>query len=681
MEQHLVDLKAVLVRLQQQGLVLNVEKCLFAASELDYLGHRVTASGIRPLPDRVQALAKYPQPKTVAQLQTFLGMANFYRRFIRSAAQILRPLTDALRGGQQVQLTWTAEMTAAFSQCKEAICNAAELAHPDQDGQLFLVVDASATHVGVAIQQEVPGASPRPLAFFSAKLSPAQAKYSAFDRELLACYLAIRHFRWLLEGRQFYLVTDHKRLTFAMAHVSDAWLARQQRQLSYMAEYTADIRHVPGKQNVVTDALSRPAAAIAAPASRHVDFAVLSSEQGTCTDTQELARGSTLQLQTVEVAGKPVMCDISTGLLRPLVPASQRKNVFHAIHDIAHPGTRATRRMITGRFVWRGCAADVARWYLECTQCARAKVNVHVKTAVDPIPLPARKFRHVHVDIVGPLPVAAQGFSYVLTMIDRTSRWPEAVPLADIAAETCVDAFVSGWVARHGVPHTVTTDRGTQFVSSTWQCLARKLGFRHITTTSYHPQANGMVERLHRQVKDSLRARQCGTVWLDHLPWTLLGLRAAPKDDSGISSAEVVFGEPLHLPGQLHVDGNVGPPEGTPPAAQPPSSIPLRPRTYAEAACGPLEQLARARYVFVRKGPVGGPLALQYEGPYEVLDRTDKVFCVQCGPRVEVISADRLKPYGGTERPAVATPPRRGRPPGTGGNIQPSSGEQDLGGE
>jgi hypothetical protein len=166
------------------------------------------------------------------------------------------------------------------------------------------------------------------------------------------------------------------------------------------------------------------------------------------------------------------------------------------------------------------------------------------------------------------------------------------------------------------------------------------------------------VERLHRQIKDSLSARQCGTAWLDHLPWTLLGLRAAPKDDSGISSAEVVFGEPLHLPGQLHVDGNVGPPEGTPPAAQPPSSIPLRPRTYAEAARGPLEQLARARYVFVRKGPVGGPLALQYEGPYEVLDRTDKVFRVQCGPRVEVISADRLKPYGGTERPELAAPPR-----------------------
>jgi transposase InsO family protein len=132
-------------------------------------------------------------------------------------------------------------------------------------------------------------------------------------------------------------------------------------------------------------------------------------------------------------------------------------------------------------------------------------------------------------------------------MIDRTSRWPEVVPLANISAETCADAFVSGWVSHHGVPHTVTTDRGTQFVSSTWQCLACKPGFRHITTTSFHPQANGMVERLHRQIKYSLRARQCGTAWLDHLLWTLLGLRVTPKDNSGVSSADVVFGVEFHI--------------------------------------------------------------------------------------------------------------------------------------
>jgi hypothetical protein len=126
----------------------------------------------------------------------------------------------------------------------------------------------------------------------------------------------------------------------------------------------------------------------------------------------------------------------------------------------------------------------------------------------------------------------------------------EAVPLASITAEKCADAFVEQWVARYGVPRVVTTDRGTQFTSATWASLARTLGFQHITTSAYHPQANGMVERFHRQLKAALRARNCGTAWAEHLAWALLGLRAAPKEDSGVSAAEAVFGRPLLLPGQ-----------------------------------------------------------------------------------------------------------------------------------
>jgi hypothetical protein len=125
-----------------------------------------------------------------------------------------------------------------------------------RDVEIFLAVDTSSSHVGAVLQQREAGQSPWPLAFFSAKLDAAQVKYSTFDRELLACYLAIRHFRWLLEGRQFYILSDHKPLCFALHRLSDAWSARQQRQLSYIAEFTSDIRHVAGVDNVVADALS-----------------------------------------------------------------------------------------------------------------------------------------------------------------------------------------------------------------------------------------------------------------------------------------------------------------------------------------------------------------------------------------------------------------------------------------
>jgi transposase InsO family protein len=299
---------------------------------------------------------------------------------------------------------------------------------------------------------------------------------------------------------------------------------------------------------------------------------------------------------------------------------------------------------------------------------------VHCKTAVEQIPLPRRRFSHVHVDLVGPLPVATCGARYLLTIIDRTSRWPEAVPLSNITAERCADAFVEGWVSRFGVPETVTTDRGTQFTSATWGCLARTLGFSHVMTSSYHPQANGMVERLHRQIKESLKARGCGTAWAAHIPWVMLGLRAAPKDESGVSSAKLVYGEELVLPGQAAADGGgSGQLAPAPPGEPPAEGIPLRARSYAEAAKGPLDSLMRASYVYVRRGNVAGPTQPPYEGPFLVLERRRKTFLIQFGDRSEAVSIDRLKPHVGAPPEAVAAPPRRGRPPGTGGNVDSSS--------
>jgi transposase InsO family protein len=151
------------------------------------------------------------------------------------------------------------------------------------------------------------------------------------------------------------------------------------------------------------------------------------------------------------------------------------------------------------------------------------------------------------------------------------------------------------------------------------------LGFRHVMTAAYHPQSNGMVERLHRQLKAALRARNCGTSWAAHLPWVLLGIRAAPKDDANVSPAQVVYGAELTLPGQPAAGAAWDPPP--PPApGEAARSIPLRARSYAEAARGPIKQLQEATHVYIRRGGVVGPMALPYDGPYEVLQRGEKLF-------------------------------------------------------
>ena len=568
---------------------------------------------------------------------------------------MLKPLTDSLKGGASGKLEWSDSMRGAFLASKAAMTNAAELVHPVEGAELSLEVDASGTHVGAVLHQR--GANgKRPLGFFSVKLDSAQQNYSAFDRELLACYLSIRHFKWLLEGRVFHVLTDHKPLTFALQRVSDHWSGRQQRHLSFIAEYTADLRHIPGKENVVADALSRPAAAVAPAPHGQVDFAALARSQESCADVARMQLSTSLKLQKVVIEGAELWCDSSTAVLRPLVPLAHRKTVFEAVHGLAHPGIRASRRMVTSRFVWPGCSSDVAEWCRDCVGCARGKVTQQERTAVEPIALPTQMFAHVHVDLVGPLPVSAEGHTHLMTVVDRCSRWPEVIPMRSTTAEACADAFALNWAARYGVPHTVTTDRGAQFTSAVWKCLCRTLGTQHILTTAYHPQSNGMVERFHRQLKQSLKARESGKSWLEHLPWALLGLRAAPKEDAAVSSAEVVFGRQMVLPHQARMKEEAS---GVP-------EIPLRQRSYAEVAGGRPTLLEDATHVYVRRGAVGGPLENAYSGPYQVIKREKKVLLLQLGERQEWVSADRLKPHTGA-LPVAAEPPRRGRPLGSTG--------------
>ncbi len=395
-----------------------------------------------------------------------------------------------------------------------------------------------------------------------------------------------------------------------------------------------------------------------------VDFETLAREQRSCQEVKSAGVSDSLQPQTILTRGLQIVCDVSNGRMRPIVPVTQRRRVFEAIHGIAHPGARASRRLIAARYTWRGLAADVGKWCRDCTDCERAKVTKQPSAPLAPFPAPARRFAHVHLDLVGPLPASAKGFTHVLTIIDRSTRYLEAVPLKTTSAETCLEAFTSNWLARFGVPATMTTDRGVQFASHTWKTFCVKLGIDHVQTTAYHPQANGIVERSHRQLKDALRARLAGASWPDHLPWVLLGLRAAPKETSNVSSAELVNGAPLVLPGQF-VDVPEPPAEEFLEALRKEPALPAGRRSYAEAAsmANLPDALRVASHVYVRRGQVAPPLTPLYQGPYRVLERGPKVYKIDLGGREDTVSVDRLKPHRGEGTVMEAAAPRRGRPP------------------
>nr|VZI41353.1 unnamed protein product [Spirometra erinaceieuropaei] len=258
-EEHLQHLTLLFDRFQQFGVTLYPVKCVLGAISDEFLGHLIDSSGIRPLPSKDAAIGDFPLSTWKRQLQRFLGMVNFYRRFLPNCADTIQPLTSLLSGSKLIFELTPAALTS-FEQVKALPTDATLLTHFHADVSISLMVNATNVAVGALLQQSLPD-STVPLTFFSRKLSKTETHYSTFGCELLAAYLSVRHFRHLFEGREFTIFTVHKAHTFAMHSHSDKLNPREIRHQDYISQFTADIRHTDGSRNEVADALSRPSIA------------------------------------------------------------------------------------------------------------------------------------------------------------------------------------------------------------------------------------------------------------------------------------------------------------------------------------------------------------------------------------------------------------------------------------
>ena len=483
-EEHLEHFRVVFQKLADHDLVVSPAKCQFGQREIRFLGHVVSKHGVKPLPEKVNAINQFPEPDTAEAMLRFLGMAYFYNRFIPKAAGIMKPLYEAAAKARG-KLLWSESMTNAFRATKQSLAKAAMLHHPIPGAEISMCADASGEAEGAVLQQRPKhGGGWEPLAYFSRKLRPPEVKYSAFDRELLAVYLGVRRFRHYLEGRDFPIFTDHRPLTFAMAKSAEPWSHRQARHLEYISQYTTDIRHVAGAENPVADALSRAAVE---QVQLGVDFRRMAELQQRDPDTAAYRTAVTaLKWEEVNMDGATsLLCNVSTGKPRPLVPAEMRREVFDVVHGLSHPGTSASVKIMKSRFVWHGIARDVRAWARGCVACQSAKIHRHIKAPLQQFERATVRFRHVHVDLVGPLP-SSRGYTHLLTVIDRFTRWPEAIPLSRRDAASVGNAFAIHWVSRFGVPSDITSDRGPQFTSiSGTQCLSLwepRSGLRRLIT-------------------------------------------------------------------------------------------------------------------------------------------------------------------------------------------------------
>ena len=384
-----------------------------------------------------------------------------------------------------------------------------------------------------------------------------------------------------------------------------------------------------------------------------------------------------LNFKSIDIGRRSLIVDTSNGPYRPYIPFAFRKRIFNAVHGLGHPGVERTRQMMCAKFVWPSIRQDSSKWARECLPCQQSKVTRHVTPPIGNFVVPNKRFQHINLDLVT-LP-QSNSYKYLLTAVDRFTRWPIAVPLKDMTAESVLDGFSHGWVQHYGVPATITTDRGAQFTSALFTQLSKLWGIQTIMTTAYHPEANGLVERFHRRLKEALIAlgSEAPEDWYWRLPCALLAIRTTLKPDLGASPADLVYGEGLAVPGEM---------------------LPSVPATDAQLACQRASALADARlevsrlqpiqtsahrkplihlpqeldscsHVFVRRGhnlPGGQQtLAAPYVGPFRVISRNTINFKIAVPGRPnETVAIARVKPVYASPQDAEDAEPAPRRPAG-----------------
>jgi cleavage and polyadenylation specificity factor subunit 1 len=302
-------------------------------------------------------------------------------------------------------------------------------------------------------------------------------------------------------------------------------------------------------------------------------------------------------------------------------------------------------RAVLQRFVWQGIQKDCRAWARACQPCQRCKVSRHTVTPLRDFTLPAAHFLHVHIDLIRPLPTST-GFTYYLTAIDRFTRWPEAISVPDITAYTVSQALLTGWISHFGCPQTITTDQGRQFESQLFHALAKLCGIRLSRTTPYHPAASGLVERFHRTLKAAIMYHAVQR-WTDALPTVLLGIRTAFKEDLQASAAELVYGEPLRVPGELLTS--------TTSTVEPSHLInqlrrhmqrlsPVLAALHASPATFVHKDLRDSTRVFLRQDATRRALDPPYSGPHNVLSSREKALQLSVRGKSVTVPAERVKP-------------------------------------
>lgn len=517
MKTHLEDLEKVLSALDEANLRLKPEKCSFAQQEIRYLGHVLTGENIRPDPDKIAAIEKLPAPKNKKGVQSFLGICNYYRRFIKDFSLISRPLTNLTR--KNVSFEWDTACEAAMQALKEKLTTAPVLRQFEPGKPIEIHTDACDYGLGAVLVQKDEGRE-HVIAYASRHLNKAEANYSTTEKECLAVVYACRQFRPYIFGSNFTVITDQASLAWLMNVKNPN--GRLMRWSLLLQEFDLTLKHRPGLKNADADTLSRLPRE-PAPVSEdnfapllvlgRVDVGMKQREDPWMREViGHLENPDSPVARTLK---KTARCfRMINGVLHRrakgfesdydalVVPKCLRSEVLRGCHDdltAGHLGVKRTWEKIRRRYFWPKMFAQVSNYVLSCPDCQTRKAPPGKPIGfLQPLPPVGMPFKQVGMDFLGPFTKSQSGNRYILVMTDYHTKWVEAVACPAATAAEAAQGFVREIVLRHGAPGRIITDRGQHFVASLIEEIFKAMGTDHVKTTAYHPQTNGLCERFNR---------------------------------------------------------------------------------------------------------------------------------------------------------------------------------------
>ena len=578
-EEHISRLGEVLGRLKSAELKVKPAKCTLFSKRVNYLGHVISAEGVGTDPAKAETVRSWPTPTTVGELRSFLGLASYYRRFIAGFGSIAQPLHRLTE--KKTQFQWSNACQEAFDILKQRLITAPILAYPDPTKKFILDTDASDQGIGSVLSQ-MHGDQERVVAYASRSLSRAERNYATTRKELLAVVAFTRYFRHYLLGREFLLRTDHNSLRWL--HNFKEPEGQVARWLEQLSSFQYCIRHRPGKQHTNADALSRRAAdcqvATVVSMSGNDDGSLYSRQrndpvlrqlislklQGCSRDAAELQSSSELKpycavwdmlyLDRDVLSYKDSRVDKGG---QGVLPRSMVPSTLHSLHNCrtgGHLGVEKLLDRVRSRFYWPGWTQDVKEWCKSCHDCAANKITGPAPRAPLQTTVTSRPFERIALDILGPLPFSEKGNRYILVLADYFTKWAEAFPLVNQEAKTVAGVFVNEFILRFGAPRTVHTDQGRNFESHLFQEICELLEMHKTRTTPYHPQSDGLVERLNKTLTTMLsnfvNANQSD--WDALLPYVMMAYRSSMQSSTKHTPYEALLGRQIVLPVDVLMD-------------------------------------------------------------------------------------------------------------------------------